>query len=161
MQHNSGTVIWDLQHRQDSDKEQGNQLRGYCISLSKRWWFEPALWPKEWRDWWIALKYIFETGLMRHWWGTVCWDGGRIGEEEEGVKITPKLLDFFLMFIYFERETDRQTESTSGGGAEREGDTESLSCQNRAWCGARTHEPGDHDLIWSQMLNRLSHPGAP
>ena len=27
--------------------------------------------------------------------------------------------------------------------------------------GARTHELGDHGLSRSQMLNRLSHPGAP
>ena len=27
--------------------------------------------------------------------------------------------------------------------------------------GTQTHEPQDHDLSWSQMLNWLSHPGAP
>ena len=32
-----------------------------------------------------------------------------------------------------------------------------------AWrlTGAGTHKPQDHDLSQSQMLNRLSHPGAP
>ena len=41
----------------------------------------------------------------------------------------------------------------SGGGAEREGDTESeagcrqsMSCQHRAGLGAQTHRPQDHDL---------------
>ena len=63
------------------------------------------------------------------------------------------------MFIIFERER------MSRGGAERDGDTESeagssLSCQHRAWHGAQTPEPQDHDLSQSQTLNRLSHPGA-
>ena len=55
----------------------------------------------------------------------------------------------------------------SGGGAERERETQNLkqvqgcelSAQNRR--GAQTHEPRDHDLSRSQMLNRLSPPGAP
>ena len=34
-------------------------------------------------------------------------------------------------------------------------------CQHRAQSDARTHEPRDHDLSQSWMLNRLSHPGAP
>ena len=38
---------------------------------------------------------------------------------------------------------------------------QALSCQHRAQCGARTHGPWDHDLSWSQKVNRLSHPGAP
>ena len=38
---------------------------------------------------------------------------------------------------------------------------QALSCQHRAWCRARTHKLRDHDLSWSRMLKRLSHPGAP
>ena len=38
---------------------------------------------------------------------------------------------------------------------------QALSCQLRAWHGARTHEPGDHDLSRSWTPNRLSHPGIP
>ena len=57
------------------------------------------------------------------------------------------------MFIYFR---DRERQSTSWGGAERERETEdlkrSLSCQHRAQCGAQTHELEDHDLSQSQML---------
>ena len=65
------------------------------------------------------------------------------------------------MFIYF-----WERPSMSGGGAEREGDTDSkagsgLSCQHTAQRGARTHELWDHDLSRSQTLNWLSHPGAP
>ena len=45
----------------------------------------------------------------------------------------------------------------SGGGADREGDTESEAGLN---CGAQTHGR-DHDLSQSQMLNQLGHPGAP
>ena len=35
------------------------------------------------------------------------------------------------------------------------------TCQHRARCGARTHEPWDHDLSRSRTLNWMSHPGAP
>ena len=38
---------------------------------------------------------------------------------------------------------------------------QALSCQYKARCGAQTHKPRDHDLSRSEMLNRLSHPGAP
>ena len=38
---------------------------------------------------------------------------------------------------------------------------QALSYQHRAWCGAWTHEPRDHDLSWSLELNGLNHPGAP
>ena len=61
------------------------------------------------------------------------------------------------MFIYFLRW---------GEGRERwrhriQSRLQVLSCQRRAWCQARTHEPCDHDLSWSWMVNRLSHPGTP
>ena len=60
----------------------------------------------------------------------------------------------FLMFIYlFLRQTDRQTDRIGSR-------LQDPSCQHRAWPGARTHEPWDHDLSWSRMLNRLSHPGT-
>ena len=69
----------------------------------------------------------------------------------------------FLMFTYF---WDRERQSVSRGGAEREGDRirsrlQAPSCQHRAWRGAQTHGPRDHDLSWSQPLNRMSHPGTP
>ena len=59
----------------------------------------------------------------------------------------------FLKFIYLrERE----------GGAERETEDpkQALCWQQRAWCGTRTQELGDHELSQSQMLNWLSHPGG-
>ena len=55
----------------------------------------------------------------------------------------------------------------SGGGAERERETQNLSrlqvlsYQHRAQRGSQTHKPRDHDLSQSQMLNQLSHPGPP
>ena len=59
-------------------------------------------------------------------------------------------------------------QSVSGGGAEREGDTESeagsrllASGQRKAWCGAWTHKLWDHDPNWSRTLNWLNHPHAP
>ena len=76
---------------------------------------------------------------------------------------------YFILFFIFSNVYsffERQSECGSGAGAEREGDRiqsslQALSCQHRAWCEAWIHELWDHDLSWSQMLNRLSHPGAP
>ena len=64
--------------------------------------------------------------------------------------------------IYFERGGEEE----SGTGRERGrhriwSRLQALSCQHRAWCGARTHKPWDHDLSRSWTLNQLSHPGAP
>ena len=63
------------------------------------------------------------------------------------------------MFI-FESETERQ--STCGGGAEREGDSESKA-GSRLWVVSTAPdaglEPQDCDLSWSQRLNQLSHSG--
>ena len=65
------------------------------------------------------------------------------------------------MFIYL-----RERQSVSKVGSEREGDTESeAGCRLGAIStephGAQTHEPRDHDLSQSQILNQRSHPGAP
>ena len=64
------------------------------------------------------------------------------------------------MFIYF-------WESAGRGWAERkgdrgsEGDSALTGWQQRAGCRAQTHKPQNRDLSQSQMLNWLSHPGAP
>ncbi|XP_060467831.2 threonine aspartase 1 isoform X4 [Panthera onca] len=60
----------------------------------------------------------------------------------------------------------RETEHEWGMGRERKRHRirsrhQTLSCQDRAPLGARTHRPRDHDLSRSWTLNRLSHPGAP
>ena len=70
---------------------------------------------------------------------------------------------FFIMFIYF---WERETECEQGRDRERgrhriRSRLQTLSCQHRAWHGAGTHKPRDHDLSWSQTLSRLSHPAAP
>ena len=68
----------------------------------------------------------------------------------------------FFKFIF-----ERQRESTSGGGGEREEATESEAGSSlRAISTEPTTrlEPvklQDHNLIQSQTLNRLSHPGVP
>ena len=58
------------------------------------------------------------------------------------------LKKFFFVYLW-EREK------------EKENPRQALHCQPRAWCGAQTHEPWDHDLSWSWMLNWLSYPDAP
>ena len=60
----------------------------------------------------------------------------------------------------------RETECKQGRGRERgrhriRNRLQAQSGQPRARHGARTHEPWDRDLSRSQMLNRLSHSGAP
>ena len=104
-------------------------------------------------------------------WGCICWlsslsqlSGGRAGTQVQVWQMEVFFLLIFLCLLTFERERRRQ--SMSRGGVEREGDRiwsrlQALSCQRRAWHGAWTHEPQDHDLSRSQMLNRQSHPGAP
>ena len=71
-------------------------------------------------------------------------------------------LFIFLMFIYF---WERKSVQVSRGGAERDGergsDVGSGLTAEKTQCGARTHEPQDHDLSRSKTLNQLSHPGAP
>ena len=65
-------------------------------------------------------------------------------------------IPFLKMFIYFQREKRER-----GTRRDKENPKQALRCQHRAWCGARSHEPWDHDLSRSGMLSRLSHPGAP
>ena len=53
-----------------------------------------------------------------------------------------------------------------GGRAERETHRipsrhQAPSCHHRAWHGAQTHKPWDHDLSRSWTLNWLSHPDTP
>ena len=67
-----------------------------------------------------------------------------------------------MFIIYFwERGKDR----ARAGEGQRERETQNLKqapgCQHRARRWARTHGLQDHDLSRSQMLNQLSHPGAP
>ena len=56
-------------------------------------------------------------------------------------------------FIYFWERDSVQ----AGRGREREREKENpkqaLHCQRRAWGGAATHEPWDHDLSWNQELD--------
>ena len=79
---------------------------------------------------------------------------------------------FFIFLFIFERERERERERESErawvGEEQRErgrhrerGSLQALSCQDRAWRGAWTHELRDHDLSPSRMLNQLSHPGTP
>ena len=72
----------------------------------------------------------------------------------------------FLKIYFWESERERETEHKWGRGRERGrhriwSRLQPLSCQHTARHGARTHELWHHDLSWSQMLNRLSHLGAP
>ena len=69
-------------------------------------------------------------------------------------------LSVYLSIVYFLRERERE----SGRDRGRQNPKQAPICQRRDCCGAWSHEPWD--LITcvetkSQMLNWLSHPGAP
>ena len=85
-------------------------------------------------------------------------------------EVGPLFKNFFnvLFLLLRDRETERERERQHewGRGRERrrhriQSRLQALSCQHRARSRARIHEPRDHDLSRSQMLNRLSHPGTP
>ena len=72
--------------------------------------------------------------------------------------------NFWCLFIYLFIERERAW--VEEGQRERrrhriQSRLQALSCQHRAWCGARTHKSWDCDLNRSRILNWLSHPGAP
>ena len=70
---------------------------------------------------------------------------------------------FFNVYLFLrQRETEHEQGRSRERGRHRIGNRlQALSCQHRAWRGARTHGPWDHDLSWSRTLNQPSHPGAP
>ena len=76
----------------------------------------------------------------------------------------------FLKFLYpfRERERQRERERTSGGGAEREGESENPKQAPHCQCGAQMGGSNPRScevMTWPktkiQMLNQVSHPGAP
>ena len=85
--------------------------------------------------------------------------------------MTKIVIHFILLFkkIFFNVYSflrDRKTKHEQGKGRERRRHRiwsrfQTPSCQYRARRGARIHELWDHDLSWSRMLKRLSHPGVP
>ena len=74
-----------------------------------------------------------------------------------------KLLKKFFFNVYlFLSERHRAWARERQRGRHRIGSRlQALSCQHRAWHGAQTCEPWDHDLSQSWRLNHLSHLGAP
>ena len=71
-------------------------------------------------------------------------------------------LFFFKYFIHFwETETELEWGSVRERGRHRTWSRlQALSCEPRAWWGARTHRPWNRDLSQRWMLSQLSHPGA-
>ena len=128
-----------------------------CSTVSNSKGLKTTKWPAT-RDWKNKLWY---NNTMEYY--------ASIKKEQRSslwrdMERSPTFLSFFLCFIYF---WDRERQSISGRGAERERETQNLKqapgseLQHRAWRRARTHVLCDHDVSWSQTLNQLSHPGAP
>ena len=72
----------------------------------------------------------------------------------------------FISLFIFERQREREREHErrrvrETGRHRIWSRLQAPSCQHRTRCGAQTHKLWDHDLGRSQMLNLLSHPGAP
>ena len=68
----------------------------------------------------------------------------------------------FLTFIHFLIETECEWGRGREQGRHRiRSELQALNWQHRAWHGAQTQGPRDHDMSRSWPLNRLSHPGAP
>ena len=70
------------------------------------------------------------------------------------------ILLYFLKYLFILRRV-QAGEGQREGHRGSEAGSALTGWQERAWCGARTHEPQDHHLNRSWMLNRQSHPGAP
>lgn len=69
---------------------------------------------------------------------------------------------FFFFFIFnFGSERHELGRSSRERGRQRMIWIRLHAHSREPWCGARTHEPWDHDLSWSETLSWLSHPGAP
>ena len=90
----------------------------------------------------------------RHWFHSSI-----INEEIQNSVETLKKLFFNVYF--WERDRTRGERCRERGRRRIWSRLQALSCQHRAWHGAGTHEPRDHDLSWSWTLNWLSHPGPP
>ena len=71
------------------------------------------------------------------------------------------LILFLTFYLFLAEKEHKQGRSREKGRRRIRSRLRAPSCQHRAGCGAPTHRPRDHDLSQSQMLNRLSHPGAP
>lgn len=93
-------------------------------------------------------------------------------KKKDLIKISKKIklkhqFEYFNLFKkHFLTVFKRERVCEQGRGRERgrlriRSRLQALSCQHRAWCRAWTHEPWDHDLSRSCMLNQLSHPGTP
>ena len=65
-------------------------------------------------------------------------------------------LNVYLFLIECEQRRGRET-----GRHSIRSRLQAPSCQHRARCRLRIHGPWDHDLSWSQKLNRLSHTVTP
>ena len=65
---------------------------------------------------------------------------------------------FFLRFYLFEREREREREQ--GGEGQRE-KVKQIPCRAGSWMRGSIPGTWNHELSWRQMLNQMSHPGAP
>ena len=95
---------------------------------------------------------------------TRTWNAALLLVLEEVVHITLLLLILLMFISFWEKERDRVW---VGKGQRERGRhrirtrLQALSQQHRARRGAQTREPRDHDLSWSQTLNRLEPPRCP
>ena len=122
--------------------------------MKKAIWYTQLTFPCESEPQSIDLLTGFPVWFVAIWARVLPW----------GTKDKKEIVFFFFKFfnVYLFL---RERQITSGRGTERWrhriwSGLQILRCQHRAWCRARTHEPGDHDLSRSRTFNQLSHTGA-
>ena len=103
--------------------------------------------------------YLFRSSLK-----SSLYAGRDTGSQVPNQCFASRNIQYFFNVYFWERER----QSASGGGVERQRDTESevgsrlwAVSTNRTWCGAWSQELWNHDLSHSQRLNRLNHLGTP
>ena len=116
--------------------------------------------------WWHSRRVkLIKVRVLQHSFFCRSLESSWENENFDNPKCSDRTFKSPLFNLYlFLRERERQ--SSSRGGAEKEGDRiqsrlQAPSCQHRAWHGAWTRELQDHDLSWSRTLNPLNHPGTP
>ena len=106
----------------------------------------------------LEITHSYENGVCLNK-SRLCYGGNILGNAADW-SVLLFLIHFFLqidsLMIILERDRAWAGEGQRGRHRIRSR-LQTLGCQHRAWHGAQTHEPWDHDLSRSRMPNRLSH----
>ena len=153
--HARGTIIHSLQMRNPGLEKLSNLPKvTLLVNGQARIWIS-TVWFRDMVSYLVCCSGEECTG-----WGWLISHFLGASSDCSQVSVTSSTMIIFLIFftsIYF-WETERETEHKNRKGREigrhRMGSRlQAMSCQHRAWCGARTHRLQDYDLSRSQTLN--------